>query len=208
MKILNLDRQMADIEFSLDYLKVIENSFVGICNQLTDNDFASIIWDISKEEAIEFTQTISIIIEKSLKNSFVLPTNPFIESLFKADNNKVVLRMPYRSIMGLYSILNEVYFGVYFKIADFEREIGITKTQFDSFLLFILHDIIEKMQEGSPSKLIYDRRKNVVQKINFNRDLLKKELLTSPIEKECILKLTVTQVFFFINEFKKEIQYF
>jgi hypothetical protein len=105
--------------------------------------------------------------------------------------------------MGLYSILNEVYFGVYFKITDFEREIGMEKTQFDSFLRFLLHDVIEKMQQGSPVELIYNRRKDIVKKINFNRDSLKKELLTSPIRKECILKFKISQVFFLLMSSKK-----
>jgi hypothetical protein len=165
MKILNLTREAAKLQLSIKELIILKNSLMEAYQQLTSADFRERIRGISKDESLQFANTIGEIITLFQQNSAFTLENQFIQSIQLIEDS-IVLQLTYELLLGLRSILNELCHGISV-VQDFQTKIGFDKASVSSLLDYIHFDIIQKMEEDTPQNLIFKKSREISNNLNL-----------------------------------------
>jgi len=190
MRIINLTREVAQLQFSIDELLIIKNSLIEVYYQFSD--FKALIRGISKNECLPFAITIGEIIDCSQeKNGFNLKS-PFIESIALSEG-EFIIHLAYERLLGIGGILCEVCYGC---IKDFQSKTGFDRATVSYLLDSINDDVIHKMEEGRPETLIFNRGREISRKLNFSN--LEIKPFSPEIRKICVLKFNSHTVEFFL----------
>lgn len=196
MKILNLTREAAELQLSINELVIIKNSLMEAYQQLTVADFRERIRGISKDDSLQFASTIGEIIDLFQQNSAFTPENQFIQSIQLIEDS-VALQLTYELLLGLRSVLNELCHGIYV-VQDFQNKIGFDKASVFYILDSIHFDIVQKMEEGIPQNLIFNKSREISKNLNLNLSNLEAKSLFPRVKTECVLNLKSHLIVFFL----------
>ena len=195
MKILNLTRETAELQLSINELVILKNSLIEADQQFTVADFKERIRGISKDESFQLASTIGEIINLSQHNSVFKSEYQFIQ-LIQLIENQVILRLPYRLLLGLRGVLNEFCHGIY--VQDLQAKLGFDKTSVSSLLDSIHFNVVQKMEEGTPQDLIFKKAREISNNLNLKHHNLEVNSSSPRIKKECILNFKSHLVLFFL----------
>lgn len=195
MHILNLTREIAQLQFSIDELLMLKNLLMEAYQKLTVADFQERIRGITRDESIKFASTIGEVIDISQKTHKFCHKNRFIQSI-QLIENQVTVDLTYTILVSIRSILNEFSNGIY--VEDFQSKIGFDKSSVSSLLDSIHFDVVEKMEEGTPESLIHKKTIEISNNLNLKITNLEMESLSPRLKKECILKLNSHIIVFYL----------
>jgi hypothetical protein len=154
MKIINLTRENAQLQFSINELIIFKNLLTETCKRLPIADFQETIRGISRDESLELASTIDKIIDLSHQNyDFRLESHSI--QVIQLIKNQVTLQLQYKIVLGLRSILNELCHGMY--VEDFQSPIEFDKTSVFNLLDSIHSNVVEKMGEDLPGNVIHKK---------------------------------------------------
>jgi hypothetical protein len=196
MNVINLNRETAELELSINELTILANSLKEAYKQLRTVDFEERIRGITKEETFQISNVIGKSINLLVLGSTSVSETHLISSI-KLIGNKVRFQFTYKSILGIGSILNELYYGM-FRVQDFRSSIGFDKSNVSSLLDSIHFDVVEKMQEGSPEDLICRKATEISNNLNLRTSSLESKSSSPELKTECILKFNSHILVFFL----------
>ena len=187
MKILNLTREAAELQFHIEELAIFEKLLMEAHKQLRDVDFKERIRGISRDETLRLLSVIREIINSSRKRSVVISKNKFIQSI-DLNGEQILFELTYKSLLGLRSILNELCYGIC-TTQNFYERIGVDKSSVSSLLDVIHFDLVEKMEEDMPETLIFKKSREIRNDLKLKPGNLEADLTSLEIRKECFLNL-------------------
>jgi hypothetical protein len=200
MKILNLTKSNAEIEFSINEITIVKNSLVEIYQQVNSTDFKRRIEGLSRENFLELSKIFSELAKSSQESFKSTLKNNFIQ-VKKITENQISLDLTYLSVISIRSALFEVCDGI--DLQNFEEKIESTRMNVSNLMGLIGGDVIQKMQEGTPNNLVFKRTIELAKELNFSRDNLKSKIDLPIFVRICQLKFKSHILIFRLSSFKK-----
>ncbi len=151
MKKINLTRETANLQISIDELTAMKNAIIEVCHRIGSYGFETRV-NISELEAIELANKL----DKAVENM----------TLYEAN-----ICLNYNEIQGLRGALCEVCYGIY--MPNFLGKIGLEREKLLSSLEFLRLELIHKMEESTMSDLIEKKRKKIVTKLGLKSSNIK-----------------------------------
>jgi hypothetical protein len=200
MKIINFTNKTSEILFSVDELSIIKNSLLEVYNQFAVNDFATLIPNISKNEAIQLNGVLEKIIDAHLHKYDLMISSHMIQSIHIKEKGAILL-LTYEVLVGIRSILNVLYHGACIKIedCDFSRKIGFNRTDVLSLLDSIRKDVIDKMEENRLETLVFKRSREILENLKSNYSRSNTNGVNLQIRNKCQFQLQSHQIIFLLS---------
>jgi hypothetical protein len=165
MKIINLSKEASQIQFTYDELLILQKSLLSVYQHFVDSDFKALILGISKENALKIAYIIGSLISQEHPETWLETDNKLI-SLIQVSKDRVILQLPYKSSLGLRSVLNQICHGL-IPIQDFQLEIGFERETVDDIRKSLHLNVVEKMEEIRPERIVFSRFLELYKELNI-----------------------------------------
>ena len=185
MKKINLTRESANLQLSVNELIAMKNALIEVCHRLGSYEFETRV-HISEIEAIALANKLRQIIEMQ-----------------QAEETEI--QFAYEEVLGLQGSLKEVCGG--FSMPNFLEKIGWDRDKTIGLLEFLLFDVINKMEEGTLSDLIEKRRRKIVTEFDLNSSNLKVPRTSPQLRHEAYFPIS-SRLFLFMLFTQKNVKSF
>ncbi|MBE9041432.1 hypothetical protein IQ235_11635 [Oscillatoriales cyanobacterium LEGE 11467] len=201
MKVIDFNRQSAKIQFSIDELTILKNILFEASQNLDLCDIQKRINDIDKDEVDRLLKIIEIVYPYRFYPDSTILHNENLVRLTQITEEGIIFNLTYRALIGFRGYINELCHGMYaIKEADFQSRISFEKFRAVSLLDSINMDVVKKMEEGTPSFLIFHRWIEIKNyHLNFSEKQTKDLPFDLNVRRKCILKLNSNYLMFYIK---------
>ncbi len=185
MKKITLTRKFATLQLSVNELIAMKNALIEVCHRLGSYEFETRV-NISEIEAIALANKLRQIIEKP-------------------QSEETEIQLTYQEIWGLQGSLVEVYGGI--SMPNFVEKIGLERAKVLALLEFLRLEVIHKVEKGTLSDLIWQKRKEIVTELGLNSANLKVPRTSAQVIREAYLSIDCYLLLFRLYSLKHTVTF-